>query len=282
MPWTTSLITRFLAGVLATLFLWANAIAQTPIVVGAVISQTGPHAEPAEPYRRGLLVWQDEVNAAGGLLGRPVELRILDDGSSPSRNAQLYGQLIKQERAELLIGPYGSAATLMAAASAERERRVLVSGAAPSWQVHKSAPRYVFQTGIPYAAYGAALLALVQAEGLKRLFVLAHDDTASKEMAEGLRAAAAGEIEVYTAGVIDFVPMAKKAAAAGADGWIAFGGARDAADMVRGMRRTGYAPKLFFARGAADPKFLPMIGQDAELTLTAIEYDPRLATAGNA
>ena len=50
-------------------------------MVGAVISQTGAHAELAQEYARGLDVWRDEVNAAGGLLGRRVELRVLDDGS---------------------------------------------------------------------------------------------------------------------------------------------------------------------------------------------------------
>ena len=101
------------------------------MVVGVVVSQTGPHAEPAEGYRRGLLVWQDEVNAAGGLLGRKVDLRILDDASSAPRNASLYEQLIRQDRADLLIGPFGTAATLVAAATAERARRVLINGAGP-------------------------------------------------------------------------------------------------------------------------------------------------------
>src|SRR5262245_34317487 len=113
---TTSLLIRFL---LLLGFCCSTAIAQ-PIVVGAVISQTGAHAEPAEGYRRGLLLWQDEVNAGGGLLGRRVDLRLLDDASSASANASLYQRLIENERADLLIGPYGTAATLLASAAAER------------------------------------------------------------------------------------------------------------------------------------------------------------------
>jgi branched-chain amino acid transport system substrate-binding protein len=272
------LITR----VLLLLLLCVSAAAAQPVVVGTVVSQSGPHVEPAEPYRRGLLVWQDEINAAGGLLGRQVDLRILDDASSATRNAPLYEQLIRQDRADLLIGPYGTAATLLAAATAERARRVLINGAGPGRAVHRRAPRYIFQTGIPYAAYGPALLALLQAEGLSRIVVLARDDSASKEMAEGLRAAvSASGIETYGADVIDFKPFVEKALAAKAEAWIAFGGARDAADMVRTFHRMGYAPRLFFARGAAEPKFVPMIGQDAEFTLTSIEYDARFATPGN-
>lgn len=250
-------------------------------MIGAVVSQSGPHAEPAEGYRRGLLLWQEEINAAGGLLGRQVDLRILDDGSSAVRNGALYEQLIREDRAELLIGPFGTAATLLAAAAAERARRVLINGAGPGRAVHRRAPRYVFQTGIPYAAYGPVLLELLQVEGLTRPFVLAHDDAASKEMADGLRAAAVREVEVYGGDVVDFTPFVEKARAAKADAWIAFGGARDAADMVRTFRRLGYAPRLFFARGAAEPKFVPMVGQDAEFSVATIEYDARFATPGN-
>ncbi len=273
-----SLIARFL---LPAVFLCSPALGQAPVVVGVAVSQTGSHAVLADGYRKGLLLWQDEVNAAGGLLGRKVELRILDDASSASRNAALYEQLIKEHHAELLIGPYGTAATLLAAAAAERARRVLINGAGPGRAVHRRSPRFVFQTGIPYSAYGPALLALAQAEGVKRLFVVAHDDTASKEMADGLRAAGVQEVEVYGSAVLDFAPLVEKARAASADGWIALGATRDAADMVRAFRRLDYAPRLFFAQGAADPNFIDLVGQDAEFSLTAIEYDARLATPGN-
>jgi branched-chain amino acid transport system substrate-binding protein len=247
----------------------AHAFAQAPIVVGVVVSQTGANAEPAEGSRR-------------GLLGRQIDLRIRDDASNAPRNAGLYEQLIREDHAELLIGPYGTAATLIAAATAERSRRVLINGAGPGRAVHRRAPRFIFQTCIAYSAYGPMLLSLLQAEGMARPFVLAHDDTASKEMAEGLRAAAVAEVEVYGGDVIDFKPFVEKALAAKADAWIAFGGARDAADMVRTFRRLSYAPRLFFARGAAQPKFIPMVGQDAEFGLIVIEYDARFASPGNA
>jgi len=272
------LITRLLFFLLVSI---PEVVAQSPVVVGAVVSHTGPHAEPADGYRKALLLWQEQVNAAGGLLGRSVDLRLLDDGSAASRTGPLYDELIRKERAELLIGPFGSAATLLAAAATERARRVIVNGAGPARAVHRRAPRYVFQSVVPYAAYGPALLDLLRTEGIARPFVLARDEPASREMADGLRAAAAGEVQVYGHDVVDFKPFVEKARAAKADAWIAFGGARDSADMVRTFRRMNYAPRLFFARGAAEPKFVAMVGQDAEFTLAAIEYDARFATPGN-
>ena len=78
------------------------------------MSETGALAPLAADYRRGLLLWQEGLNAAGGLLGRRVELRLLDDESDARRSGELYAQLIR-DKVDLLIGPYGSAATLMAA-----------------------------------------------------------------------------------------------------------------------------------------------------------------------
>jgi branched-chain amino acid transport system substrate-binding protein len=289
MPSTTGSITRLLILCVAALPLaQAQDAPLLPVVVGAVVSQSGPHADLAADYRKALLLWQDEVNAAGGLLGRRVELRLLDDGSAAARCAPLYTQLIRDEKAELLIGPYGSAATRVAGAETERQRRVMINGAGPAHVVHKGPTRYLFQSGAPYATHGVGVLELAQAQGLKTLFILARDELASREMAEAARAAAlsqgfaAGEIEAYRGSTTDFSLQVAKAQAAQADAWIAFGEARDAADMVKSFKRAGYAPRLFFARKATDPAFVAAVGQDAEFSLGAIEYDARLATPANA
>jgi branched-chain amino acid transport system substrate-binding protein len=259
------------------------ALAQQPVVVvGAVISQTGAHAELAQEYARGLDLWRDEVNAAGGLLGRRVELRVLDDGSQALRAGPLYAYLIQEEKVDLLVGPYGSAATIVAAAETERARRVMVNGAGPAAAAHARGPRYLFQSALPYASYGMEVLQTAIDAGLQRLFVVARDDVASREAAEALRNAAAAQeltvnvIEVYKPGTVDYVVQVARARAAKADAWIAFGDVRDAAEMVKTFKRLDYAPKLFFAQGAAHPRFIALLGQDAEWSLGAADFDPRL------
>src|SRR5881628_2339796 len=88
---------------------------ESALVVGAVISETGSHAAAAADYRKGLVLWADELNAAGGVLGRRVELRLKDDGSEAARAGVAYAELISSG-AQVLIGPYGSAATMTGAA----------------------------------------------------------------------------------------------------------------------------------------------------------------------
>jgi branched-chain amino acid transport system substrate-binding protein len=275
------LIPILLAFITATA--WAQ---QAPIVVGAAVSQTGALAVLAADYRKALLLWQDELNGAGGLLGRRVELRLHDDESDARLAGELYAQLIR-EKADLLIGPYGSAATLMAGAEAERAQRVLINGAGSSLAVHKRAPQYVFQSAISNSAYGIGILAVAKSAGHQSLLILARDDLVSREMAHATRERAmkqgftTGEIAIYRGSEDDFAPLIAKASAAGIDGWIAFGELRDTADMLRSFRKLGYAPRLFFARRAAEPKLIDLVGQDAEFALAAKEYDANFATPGN-
>ena len=266
----------------------SSAVAQEgPLLVGAVVSQSGAHAPAAADYRKGLLLWAEEVNAAGGVLGRRVELRIEDDGSEAARAGSAYAQLIK-EGAAVLIGPYGSAATLTGAAEAERARRVMLNAAGQSGQVHKRAPRYVFQSVPPYSAYADGVLAAARELRVESLLILSRDDAASREMAEAAQAQARSlgfsrvTLEVYGAGTVDYLPQIYKAMGEHADAWIAFGEARDTADMVKTMKRQGYVPRLFYARSSAEPRFVALVGQDAEFTLGSKEYDARFPTAGNA
>ena len=265
-----------------------HAAAEDPaITIGAVVSESGAHAAPAGEYRKGLVLWQGEINAAGGLLGRRVELRFKDDGSEAVRAGEAYAELIR-DGAQVLIGPYGSAATLTAAAEAERARRVLLNAAGPSNEIHKRKPQYVFQTLPPYAAYADGALWAAREAGVESLYIAARDDAASRDMAEAAqtqaRALGFGSValEVYSGRTDDFLPLLYQAMKVNADGWIAYGEARDAAEMLKVLKKQGYVPKVLYARAAVEPRFIKLVGQDAEFILGSKEYDPRLSTAGNA
>jgi branched-chain amino acid transport system substrate-binding protein len=273
---------------LAALFAVTPALAQQTISVGAALPETGILADLATDLRKALLLWQEEVNAAGGLLGRRVELRLLDDRSESLDSPKLYEQLIKDHKVDLLIGPFGSAATLGAAAVAERNRRVMINATGAARAVHRRGYRYVFQTVAPLGSYGTVALELARAQGLKRVVLLARDDPTSREMASRAReeatalGLAAGEVAVHSADATDFTSQVARARAAGAEAWIAFGLAQDAAEMVKSFRRLGYAPRLFVAQGAADPDFIRRVGQDAEFAVGISAYERRAATRGNA
>jgi len=266
----------------------ATAGAEPPVVVGAAVPLSGLYAGMAAEYRNALLLWRDEVNHAGGLLGRQVELRLVDDRSQAGAAKTIYRRLVEAEGAQILIGPFGSAATLGAIAVAERMRRVLINATGATASLHRGGTRYAFQVALPYAQYGAGVAALARDENLRSVFLLARGDPASREPAERLRdelrrlGIAASDVERYGSRVNDFSSFVEKARSFGAQAWVAFGSARDAAEMVKTFKRLGYAPPLFVAQGAAEPEFVRAVGQDAEFAIGIPVYEPRLATQGNA
>lgn len=263
--------------------------AESPVVtVGAVVPQSGDEAVLAAGLRQGLLLWQEQANDAGGLLGRRVVLRLLDDHSEAERDGELYRQLIGEAKADLLIGPFGSAATLAAAAVAERRERVLVNATGTFRELGKVAYRYVFQVPAPLASYGAGALAIARQAGYRSLYLTARDDPASREAAEQTREAAvaaglgASEVAVVSAKATDYADLIRAARAQHAQAWIAFGGVRDAANLVISLKRAGYAPQMLFAQGVADPRFIALVGQDAEYAMGVVPYAPWLPSSGNA
>jgi len=272
----------------ALAFAALTARAEPPITVGAVVPQSGDLAAAAAGLRNALVLWQEEANASGGLLGRRIVLQLLDDHSDAVQDRRLYRQLIGEDKADLLIGPFGSAATLVAAAAAEDRHRVLVNATGTFGELDKVAYRYVFQVPAPLAAYGAGALAIARQAGYRRLFLIARDDPGAREAADQARVqAAAMGLEASEAAVVaskttDYTALVRDAQAMHAQAWIEFGQPRDAANLVIGLKTAGYAPNMLVAQGAADPRFIALVGQDAEYAMGILPYAPSLPSRGNA
>src|SRR6185312_6956013 len=86
----------------------ANAQAQEPIKIGFGMSLTGPLAANGKQALLGMKIWEEETNAKGGLLGRPVKLIFYDDQSNPSTVPGIYTKLIDVDKVELVVGGYAT------------------------------------------------------------------------------------------------------------------------------------------------------------------------------
>lgn len=83
-----------------------------PIVVGAVVSTTGASAPLGEPERNTLELLEKKLNAAGGVLGRPLDVIVLDDQSAAKEAVTATQRLINQEKVIAVLGASASATTL--------------------------------------------------------------------------------------------------------------------------------------------------------------------------
>jgi branched-chain amino acid transport system substrate-binding protein len=80
----------------------------SPIRIGYCLSLTGPVAGNSRSAKLAHDIWQKDVNAAGGLLGRPIELICQDDHGNASLVPDIYRQLIDVEGVDLVVGGYGT------------------------------------------------------------------------------------------------------------------------------------------------------------------------------
>jgi branched-chain amino acid transport system substrate-binding protein len=98
--------------VLGVLVLAAGAMAGEPIRIGAIFSVSGANSFLGEPERNTAKMLEEELNKAGGLLGRPVEIIVYDDETDVTKTVTAADRLIKRDRVVAIVGPSGSGNTL--------------------------------------------------------------------------------------------------------------------------------------------------------------------------
>jgi 3-hydroxyisobutyrate dehydrogenase-like beta-hydroxyacid dehydrogenase/ABC-type branched-subunit amino acid transport system substrate-binding protein len=107
---------------------------KAPITIGASLSLTGDFSDDGQAFQRGYQLWASDVNKSGGLLGRQVTLKILNDNSSPTQASTNYQTLFASDKVDLAFGPFSSLLTTPSASVAARYGYALIEGAggAPS------------------------------------------------------------------------------------------------------------------------------------------------------
>jgi len=127
----------------------------TPITIGASLSLTGDFSTDGQAFQKGYELWAKDVNATGGILGRPVKLTILNDASSPNQVVTNYQTLINSDHVDLTFGPFSSLLTTPASAVAARAGYAFVEGAGGAPTVFNTpqneADHNVFDVSLPIA-----------------------------------------------------------------------------------------------------------------------------------
>ena len=99
------------------------------LLIGISIPLTGDFAEPGKGVEQGYELWADMVNENGGLLGREVKLKILDDKSQAEAVVADYEALIAKDEVDLIFGPYSSRLVIPAARVAQEYGMLFVEPA---------------------------------------------------------------------------------------------------------------------------------------------------------
>src|SRR6478672_10028032 len=99
-----SLVAALAASVLGA----APLMAADPITIGFGMALTGPLAANGKMSLLAMKIWEEDINAKGGLLGRPVKLIYYDDQTNPATVPGIYTKLLDVDKVDLIIGGYGT------------------------------------------------------------------------------------------------------------------------------------------------------------------------------
>jgi branched-chain amino acid transport system substrate-binding protein len=245
-----------LAAAALLLSVHAPALAAAPIKIGFSMAMTGGVAQNGKQLLIALQLWRDDVNAKGGLLGRPVEFVYYDDQSNPSNVPAIYTKLIAVDKVDLLLGPY---ATNMAAAAMPvivENKRLTVSMMAVSVNRHFNYSRYFSMLstgpdGVTGFSKGFFDLAAQLKPKPQTVAMLSGDAEFSRTAADGARVNAAADgfkivyDKSYPPATTDFTPTLRAIQAINPDVVFVAAYPPDTVGIVRAANEIGLKPKLF-------------------------------------
>jgi len=137
---------KALAGVVFSLQAGGAACAADPIKIGVIEPLTGAFAASGNFVTNGAKIAVDEINAAGGVLGRKLELVIEDNKSNPTEAATVAEKLIIRDKVPVLMGAWGSSLTLAAMPKLQEYGVPMVVETSAATKITKQGNPYVFRT----------------------------------------------------------------------------------------------------------------------------------------
>ncbi len=214
---------------LAAFVLFAQgAQAAEPIKIGFSMELTGPLAVVGKSGLLAFKIWEEETNAKGGLLGRPVKLVYYDDQSNPSNVPGIYEKLIGIDKVDLLISSYGTNLVVPALPVAISHKRLFFGLFALAANKQFNYPKYfsmlVFGPN-PTKSFSQGYfdLVLAQTPKPKSIAIVAADAEFSRNASDGARAnaKAAGLAIVYDKSypptTVDYTPIVRAVQATNPD-----------------------------------------------------------------
>ncbi|MEW6230459.1 MAG: branched-chain amino acid ABC transporter substrate-binding protein, partial [Bacillota bacterium] len=161
--------------------------AKDPIRIGLQAPITGQWAYEGEMARNCVQIVADEINAKGGILGRPIEIVAGDDQCTPKQSA-LVAQRMLSEKVVAVIGSYGSSVTDPASAIYEQAGLLNIAYGATAERLTTQGRKYFFRTCFRDDRQGAFFAAFVNDTlKLKRVAILHDNTTFAKGLAEAAR-----------------------------------------------------------------------------------------------
>ena len=244
-----------LAAVLIMLLAAPPSRAADPIKIGASIALTGPLASGGKVMLISLKLWEEDVNARGGLLGRPVSLVYYDDQSNGSLVPGIYAKLLDVDKVDLVISSYGTNVAAPAIPIVMQKNKLFISMFSIGLNTEFKYPRYFSMHPAgpnpkPGYSEGFFKVATQQSPKPQTVAIVTADGEATRLVTDGVyeNVKKAGLQIVhdrrYPLNTTDFTPIVRAAQATNPDIFFISSYPVDSVGVLRSVSEVGFKPKI--------------------------------------
>jgi branched-chain amino acid transport system substrate-binding protein len=262
---------RGLAAVAATFALFTGpAVAQEPIRIGSFLSVTGGAAFLGDPEQKTLELYVEKINAAGGVLGRKLQLVAYDSAGDAEKARTFAKRLIEQDKVDVIVGGSTTGETMAVVPLVEAAQIPFIS-LAGAVVIVEPVKKWVFKTPHTDRMACEKVFVDLQSRKLAKVALISGAGGFDKSMrAECLKVAATHSIEVvadetYGAGDTDMTAQLTKIKnTAGVQAVLNPGFGQGPAIVTKNYRQIGITVPLYQSHGVASKEFIKLAGAAAE------------------
>jgi branched-chain amino acid transport system substrate-binding protein len=259
---------QFVTAVLS-LFVVQAAFAAAPIKIGGLFAVTGPAAFLGEPERNTAKMVVDEINKAGGVKGRKIELVVYDTAGDATKAVQLATRLIKDDKVVAIIGPSTTGETMAVIPVVEKEQIPLISCSAGS-KITDPVKKWVFKTAQNDALAVGKIFEYLQKNKQTSVAILTVSDGFGSSGREQLKAQASRHgitilsDDTYGPKDTDMTAQLTKIRGSHAQALIVWGTNPGPAVIAKNAKQLGLKIPIYMSHGVSSKKFIDLAGDAAE------------------
>ena len=268
----------------------AGPVLAEKIKVGIVLPLTGKLAKFGEVENKSFLMALEEINAAGGVNGKQIELIIEDTTGKPDVGRSAIEKLISQDNVVVVGGGYSSSVTWATIAVAQQRKVPFLVNTGSADRITEQGWNYIFRLNPPVSEYPKAFGSFLEevAKDVKTVAIL-HENSlfgqsGSKKFVKKCEKMGIKVLmkEGYEAGAIDFKPLLVKVKDKNPDLVYMISYIMDASLLMRQSKELNFNPKLFVggAAGFTLPEFQKNAGAASDFVFSATLWTPSVPYPG--
>ena len=255
----------------------------SPIKIGSSMAMTGGLGPNGKSALLAWKIWEEEVNAKGGLLGRPVKLIYYDDQSNPSTVPGIYAKLLGVDKVDLVVGGYATAMLAPAMPVIMQYKKVFIGllGLAVNSEFHYPNYFVMIPSGPdPKPAFTQGFFEVAMAQNPKptTVAIVAADQEFSRNASDGARQNAKKYglkivyDKAYPPSTTDYAPIVRAVQATNPDIVVVCSYPPNSVGIIRAVNEVGFKPKMI-GGGMVGPQNSAIKAQLGPLLNGVVNYD---------